>query len=488
MTTRELTIDWKASPAGLPLFQRIAEGLAREIRRGRLRGGDRIPSSRKLADTLDVHRNTVLAAFRELESQGYLVTEPARGTFVTGRVPDTGVPRREQRRQAKKVKLRLAPAPSTPRSFVLASSCMPLLGGLPDLRQLPIAALTRSYRAALRRQTHTLDYQSIFGQPRFIEVFGRHLAETRGVVANEGEMLVTRGSQQALHLAARALWRPGSVIAVERAGYPPAWEGFRLAGAEIVPIRTDRGGLVVDDLARLCEKRDVAAVYVTPHHQYPTTVTMTGPRRIALLGLARKARFAIIEDDYDHEFHFESQPVLPLGSMDHGGSVLHIGTLSKIFAPGIRLGYAVGNAELIASMAASRAYIDRQGDHTTELALALMIEDGELQAHVRRMHRSYVIRREALFSSLREHLGPDLCFERPSGGLALWAKVPREISANQWAERASKRGVLVQPASIFYLDGRDRPYLRLGYARLDEHEIRIAVERLARARPTRREC
>lgn len=482
MTTPRFEIRLEQSPSGLPLFQRIAEAIASEIRRGRLAAGDRLPSSRLLASDLEVHRNTVLSAYAELEAQGFLATQPARGTFVTQHMPPP-LKRPAAERQQATMKVRLGPLPPAPSYMELERGVLPLLGGIPDLRTLPYAALARAYRAALRTSPETLDYQNIYGQARFVKVFSKYLAETRGVVAKSGELLVTRGSQQALYLAARALTRPGSVICVERAGYPPAWEGFRQAGAALLPVRTDKEGIVVDDLKRLTETHDVAAVYVTPHHQYPTTVTMSGPRRMALLRLAEKARFIIIEDDYDHEFHFEQKPVLPLASFDPAGVVVHIGTLSKVFAPGLRVGYAAGQRELIKAMAYFRAYLDRQGDHVTELALATLIEDGELGAHVRRMHRTYQARRETLFEALGHHLGSDLSFERPAGGLAVWARVCGGISAEKWAQRAKESGVLVQAARPFFLDRKDRPYLRLGYARLNEDELTVALSRLKAARP-----
>ena len=256
-----LQIDWRASPAGLPLFQRIAEGIAREIRRGRLRPSEKLPSSRALAESLEVHRNTILAAFDELQAQGYLETRPARGTFVASELPD--LPSRSHRASpSKPVVPRLAPLRPATRFEGLSRGTIALLGGLPDLRNVPSAAYARALRAALKTLPTCLDYQAVRGQPRFVETFSKHLADMRGVVAGEGEMLVTRGSQQALFLAAKAVCRPGSVIAVERAGYPPAWEGFRLAGARLMPIRTDKDGLVVSDLEELSEREDVAAVYV----------------------------------------------------------------------------------------------------------------------------------------------------------------------------------------------------------------------------------
>jgi len=478
----ELThLEIQGTPAGLPLFKRIAVAISRDIRRGRLRAGQKLPSSRALCEMLSVHRNTALSAYEELQAQGYVVTRQARGTYVTDELPEEEPGRRAPRKSARPVALRLAQPPRALRYKPLEEGTIALLGGLPDLRTLPTEILSRAYRAAMKNGPGCLDYQAEKGQPRFIAALSRYLADSRGVVAGSEEMIVTRGSQQALHLAARAISRPGSVIAVERAGYPPAWEGFRLAGAHLAPIRTDKAGLVVDDLARLCESHDVAGVYVTPHHQYPTTVTMSGPRRMALLALAAKHRFTVIEDDYDHEYHFASRPVLPLKSADERSVVLHIGTLSKVLAPGLRLGYAVGQAPLIDSMTRARAFMDRQGDHLGELALSYLIEDGELTSHIRRMHRRYLSRREALFSCLRKELAGELSFVEPSGGLAVWVRAAPGIDVDAWAKAAGGRGVLVQAAKGFFFDGRSRPHLRLGFARHDEGEIEQGVRRLARA-------
>src|SRR5262249_29017163 len=167
------------------------------------------------------------------------------------------------------------------------------------------------------------------------------LANTRALSVGADDVLVTRGSSMALTLVARALLRPGDTGAVEEFGYRPAWEGFRATGATVVPVPIDPDGIDVDALKRLAKRRAVRAIYVTPHHQYPTTVTLKAARRLALLALARAERFAIIEDDYDHEFHYDGRPVLPLASTDHAGLVVYIGTLSKILAPGLRLGYIV---------------------------------------------------------------------------------------------------------------------------------------------------
>jgi GntR family transcriptional regulator/MocR family aminotransferase len=267
-------------------------------------------------------------------------------------------------------------------------------------------------------------------------------------------------------------------VAVEAYGYRPAWEAFRLAGAELAPVAVDDGGLRVDALESLAKKKKVRAVYVTPHHQYPTTVTLPAARRLALLDLARRARFAIIEDDYDHEFHYDGRPTLPLASADDGTRVVYVGTLSKVLAPGLRIGFLVAPRALLERAMALRAFVDRQGDLAVERAVAELIEDGLLARHTRKMRRLYRERRDALARALEEKL-PELSFALPSGGLAIWARAKKRIDVDAWATRAEKKGVLVHTARRFTFDGHAEPRLRLGFAPLDPPKLREAVKHLA---------
>lgn len=469
-------LDWQASPPGLPVFKRVAEALAKCIRQGELNADDALPSSRDLARLLKLHRNTILAAYDELLAQGYIRTEPGRGTFVSADVTPH-IHKRSTTESLPLLPLKLAPPPRLYRPVHLGFKGIPLLGGLADIRLVPAQLLARAYAAALRNSKgSTLDYLAVRGHPRFLDAFAKYLSDTRGIDLLRDEMLVTRGSQQALYLAARALVCKNRLIAVEAAGYPPAWEAFRLAGAGLLPIPIDAEGLIVSELAKRCKKHRIAAVYVTPHHQYPTTCTLSAARRLALLELAVREQFVVIEDDYDHEFHFDAQPVLPLKALDKRGVVLHIGTLSKVLAPGLRVGYAVGQSHLIELMSQHRAYLDRQGDHTLELALAYLIEDGELLAHVRRILRSYRARRACLFEALDRSLGPHFVYARPPGGIAVWGAVRSPYSATDLVQRAAAAGVLMQAAKPFYFDQRERSFLRLGYARASEEEIIKAIK------------
>jgi GntR family transcriptional regulator/MocR family aminotransferase len=307
------------------------------------------------------------------------------------------------------------------------------------------------------------------------------LSATRGLVVESDHVLVTRGSQMALYLDARAVISPGDVVAVEDPGYRPAWEAFRLAGARLVPLPVDTQGVSTPALAALAERERVRAVYVTPHHQYPTTATLSPGRRLALLDLARVARLAIIEDDYDHEFHYEGRPILPLASADRAGSVIYVGTLSKVLAPGLRVGYLVAPTPLIESAAAVRSFVDLQGDHALEAAVADLIEDGLVQRHVRRARRAYHARRDALAAELAARLGDALTFAVPQGGMAIWARATDRVDVSAWERAAEARGLLFQSGGRFAFDGRPTPHLRLGFGLLDESELREAVRRMARA-------
>jgi GntR family transcriptional regulator/MocR family aminotransferase len=486
-------MDWDLAlslddAADSPLFVQIARAVADDVRRGRLRPGAELPGSRALARSLGVHRNTVLAAYRELAAEGWIETSAARGTFVSSALPDPA-----PRRFAKKAALRAAvpaklgfdlagAAPDPHAARPLHPGALALTGGVPDVRLVPAALLARAYRKALRAEPKgALEYGDPRGHERLRAALAAMLSAVRGLAAGPDEVLVTRGSQMGIDLVARALVAPGDVVAVESFGYRPAWEALRLAGARLVPLPVDRDGLDVDALAALAAREKVRAVYVTPHHQYPTTAVLAPGRRLALLALAREQRMAILEDDYDHEFHYEGRPVLPLASADDAGVVIYVGTLSKILAPGLRIGFVVAPAPLVERLAVIRTFVDRQGDRAVERAVAELLEDGEVQRHARRVRRVYEDRRDALATALRDRLGDALSFDLPAGGMALWARVADGIDVDAWAERALAKKVAFYSGKRFAFDGRKRPYVRLGFAALDEKELREAVKRMASA-------
>jgi len=309
------------------------------------------------------------------------------------------------------------------------------------------------------------------------------LGDLRGLAVSSNDVFVTRGSQFALHLLSLALVRRGDLVAVESPGYPSAREAFTLLGAKLRSIRVDREGLDVAQLARVLERESIRAVYVTPHHQDPTTVTLSARRRLALLALAKKHRFAIIEADYDYEFQYDGTPVLPMASQDPHGVVVYVGTLSKAMAPGLRLGFVVAPPALMTAMVSLRGQIDRQGDHAVERAMAELLEDGEVLRHSMRARRVFHGRRDLLVELLRSKLGDVLSFDVPRGGLALWARVAEGVDVEEWAKAGLKLGVRFFSGRHYAPSGRAIPFVRLGFGHLDESELRKAVGLMVRAVP-----
>ncbi len=468
-------------------FVRIAAALVSDIRSGALGAGDKLPSTRELARRLGVNRNTVVSAFDELSAEGWVVTRGARGTFVCDEVPEkqvrrVGLPRGMASRSGFVLRSIRAETdvPSTEVRLAPRDVRYQLSAGVPDTRLLPTALLARAYRRALRAPNASiaLDYAEAVGSPRLRSAVATMLRTTRGIPAEPENVIITRGSQMALDLVARALLRPGDHALVEELGYRPAWHALAEAGARLVPVSLDSAGLVVSELESQHEAR---CLYVTPHHQYPTTVVLSPARRSALLAHARATGLAIIEDDYDHEFHFDGRPVAPLAATDRGAHVIYVGTLSKTLAPGLRLGFVAAAARTIAELAKLRATSDRQGDHILENAVAELMEDGELARHVRKMRRIYASRRAALATAIERDLGDALSFELPPGGITLWARVADAIPVDAWQKAALARGVAIATARQFDISGRPAPFVRLAFARHDEAELVDAVRRLRRA-------
>lgn len=462
-----------------PTYQRIARSVILDIQRGRLKPGDPLPGSRTLARTAGVHRNTVLAALSELQAEGWIQSRGHRiqvAEDLPG--PSTGDP--GPRPGNVGFPLEVPPLPS--RSPSPAPHLLDLGGGLPDLRLVPVGELARAYRRALRAP-EVLGYGDPQGDLRLRGALAGVLSEVRGLSAGPGELMTTGGSQMALDLVARTLVRPGDRVAVEDPGYPPAWATLRAAGARLEAVQVDENGLSIEGLEALLGAGPLRALYCTPHHQYPTTSTLKASRRMRLLELARVHRFAILEDDYDFEFHFEGSPVLPLASADGAGVVVYMGSLSKVLAPGLRLGFLAGPRPLVEALALRRLHGDRQGDQALERAVAELLEDGLMQRHVRKMARIYQARRATLTAALREHLAGEVAFEVPPGGMSLWLRACPSLDVDAWAQRSEAAGARFQAGRRFDFRGRSLPFLRLGFTSLNDAELREGVRRMKAALP-----
>jgi GntR family transcriptional regulator / MocR family aminotransferase len=463
-----------------PLFLQLAQAVTDDIRRGRLKPGEALPGTRELAALLGVNRNTVVAGYAELAAEGLVQTRVGGGTFVAPPLPAPSSPAPVPE-QAPTYEL-APPLPAPPPYPAPLAGALAICHGVPDVRLFPAQALVRAFRRAIgQRQRSSLGALDACGHPRLRAELATMLARTRGLPVTPDNLMVTRSIEQAIDLVARVLVRPGDVVAVEAFGYPPAWSVLELAGARLLPLPLDHDGLDVDALQALLPRQRIRAVFLTPHHQFPTTVVMSAARRARLARLAVEHGFAIIEDDYDHEFHYAGKPVLPIAAGPDRANVVYVGSLSNLLAPGVSTAFVIAPPAVFPRLAGLRAASDARGDAAMECALAELFEDGELLRHMRRMRRAYATRRDVLAEALRTQLGGAVRFRVPDGGMGLWLEVDGDIDLSAWSAAGEREGVQFFSAGRYDFQRRPQPYMRLGFSYLDERELAEAVRRMARA-------
>ncbi|QRR03297.1 aminotransferase-like domain-containing protein [Dyadobacter sandarakinus] len=464
-----------------PVFLQIARQMINAIQRGVLRTGVRLPGTRTLAELLDVHRKTVVAAYQELDAQGWIELVPNKGTFVAHRLPGqedspagfgaellSGYPRTAGFAFEQSMLL--------DRPVTLSRAGLEFTDGLPDVRLAPLGKLAKAYSSVLRRGNNRkfLGYSHVEGNSYFREKMADYLNNTRGLHIGTDNILTTRGIQMGIYLASMLLLRSGDNVVVGNLSYYVANMIFQQAGANILQVPVDEEGISIEAVRALCEMRQIRMLYITPHHHYPTTVTLSAERRMALLSLSVQYGFVILEDDHDYDFHYHSSPVLPLASADRAGMVVYVGSFCKAIAPGLRSGYLVAPANLIHELGKMRRIIDRQGDLLMEQALGELLDEGEIQRHIKKATKVYHSRRDHLQKLLDEQLSPFLRFTTPPGGLAVWTEWRKDISLMRVSRECSRYGLHLPQTLLFQNEGLSGA--RLGFGNLNEEELGNAVE------------
>jgi GntR family transcriptional regulator / MocR family aminotransferase len=469
--------------AARPLYRQIYEGYREAIVDGRLRAGQRLPSTRTLAGELGVSRMPVLNAFAQLLAEGYVECRVGAGSFVARSLPDahaTAPPRHAAGAAPAARGRRLLPrrpaVPSTEREPWLAGwgafrVSQPAVERFPlDVWSRLIARHSRNPRARM------LQYGDPMGHPPFREAVAAYLRTARAVRCEAAQVMVVSGSQQALAITARVLLEPGQHVWVEEPGYRGARDVLAMSGARLVPVPVDGEGL--DIAAGIAASGRARVVCVTPSHQYPLGVTMSATRRLQLLEWARRAGSWIIEDDYDSEYRYESQPIAALQGLDRDGRVVYIGTFSKVLFPSLRLGYLVVPPDLVGRFAAVREAMDIFPPSLTQAALTDFINEGEFARHLRRTRALYRERRAALVEALGRELGGELQVTGDAAGMHLAALAGRRWPDQTLARRAAARGLWAMPLSSCYLGAPSRRGLVLGYGGVEVAGIPRAVSEL----------
>jgi GntR family transcriptional regulator/MocR family aminotransferase len=452
---------------------------------GRLQPGLRLPATRELAATLGISRNTAVAAYDLLLSEGYAIARRGAGNYVA----DTLTRRHAQPAidDDSKLQHRLAAywrhSPGPPEGLEPKGPFRyDFSVGVPDHSQFPFEVWRRLSARALRALSKAMPaYGPAEGRPALREAIARHVSFARAVACRADDVIVTTGAQQAFDLLARVLVTPGrTTVAVEDPGYPPVRAAFAAAGAKVVGVPVDEEGLMVDRLPA-----DARVIYVTPSHQFPLGVVLSPRRRAALLEFARVHHALVIEDDYDGEFRYGGRSLDALQTLDHTGSVstgavCYVGTFSKCLFPALRLGYTVPPPWLRPALTAAKQLGDWHGDVLAQDTLAAFIAEGHLARHVRRMRHVYAARREALLDALARHAGDRLLPIPSNAGLHLAARLTAPVSATVLQAQAMAVGIRPEALDGYAAGKSDINGLAFGFGMIEAGRIDEAVRGLTR--------
>jgi GntR family transcriptional regulator/MocR family aminotransferase len=464
-----------------PLYRQLYESIRKEILRGSLKKGLRLPSTRYLAAELGLSRNIVVIAFEQLVAEGYLESRTGEGTFVTNTLPEeilqvqsrsTGGNRSLSARGIliRKISLRVP-------IFDPRLRYAPFRFGLPALDKLPLDLWGRLLLKHCRKASPEIAVHSHpAGYLKLREAIASYVGVARAVRCQPEQVIIINGSQQAIDLAARVLADPGDFAVIEDPGYLGARSALEGAGIRLLPVRVERNGLCVE---RLKEKHQKARlVYVTPSHQFPLGVVLSLPKRLQLLDWATRHDTWILEDDFDSEYRYESKPIPALQGLDQNGCVIYMGTFSKVLFPSLRLGYLIVPIDLVDAFVAARWISDRSSPLVEQAALTDFITEGHLASHIRRMRTLYMERRGVMMKLIRQELSDELETWDAEAGMHTVGWLPPGVSDSGVTGAAAKAGLNALPVSSFAMRRLSRGGLLLGYAGFRSEVIRQSMREL----------
>ncbi|RWU26849.1 PLP-dependent aminotransferase family protein [Pseudomonas alkylphenolica] len=495
-------------PTGIVLDRR--QGLSRQLYQalrlrvldGRLSSGTRLPATRDMANALALSRNSVVRAYDQLYAEGFIESRVGDGTYVS-QLPklstkvstglslgfSTGLSTKSlgntEYLSSKvihsgplgRLENNHLPAPKSgpPRAFRV---------GLPALDLFPFDVWAKLQAGFWRNpDPATLGYGDPAGEPQLRELIATYLRRSRGLSCVAEQIVITSGAQQAISLCAQLLMEVGDRVAVENPGYRAAGHAFAAAGAHVVGVPVDSEGL---DCSVLESFDNCKLAYVTPAHQYPTGVTMSLPRRLALLDWAQRNDSWIIEDDYDGEYRYDGAPLAPLAVLDRNERVIYVGTFGKIAFPALRLGYLVLPESLMHAFSWARALNVRHSEVATQSVMAQFMIQGHFQRHIRRMRRAALARRDALLKAWPQDIPGVGAMPVVSAGLHLTLSVEGLERERELVTEAEAVGVELNALSSYWLPNSCGPVeqqagLVIGFAAVPEAHIKEAAERLVNA-------
>lgn len=470
-----------------PVYIQVAQQIINAIQRGYLTKGTLLPGTRVFGQLLKIHRNTAVAIYEELASQGWVEIIPNKGTFILE--PELKTAKIKAATQKINQAYNYATTTGFPfqKSFHLASTTQLtdakyiINDGKPDLRLHPVHQFSRWYSAAMNRKTLIKKWNRAneSSYSLFQTQLSNYLNATRGFHIKPNNLISTRSTEMSLYIVSQLLIKQNDVVLVGQLSNYAANMIFQQAGATIKTIPVDANGLDTDYIRKHFIKGSIRCIYICAHRDYPTMVKLSVERRLALMQLAAAYGFAIIEDDYDYDFQFEGSAMLPMASADVNGMVIYLGKLGQSLFPSFQTGFVIAPENLISEAKNYLQLLDAQGDLIQQQMLSELINEGEIYRLMKKNIIIYKQRRDCLCKLLTLYFIEIAHWKVPAGGLAIWLQFQHQISLVKLAEEAEKHHLFL-PKTILY-QNKNTCAIRFGFGHLDLEEIETVIKKLKSA-------
>jgi len=474
-----LKIDKSSTEA---VFKQIASQLVLLIQKGILMPDMQLPSTRLLATDLGLHRKTIMAAYNDLITEDWIISRERKeyrvSTLLPIVKPRTYASKAKSSYKAKSSVLfdKLEHVPSL--SKITTDFKVIINDGFPDVNIFPVERVANEYRRLLTHQTLKKASASwnIDGSQIFKEALALFLNDTRGLNIEPENLMVTRGAQMAIYIAASLIIKPGDKVLVTAPSYFLADAIFRQLGAQLITIPVDAEGADVDAIEDVLINNQIKLLYIIPHHHHPTTVTLSSARRAKLLELIKTHQLSVIEDDYDYDFQYQYSPYLPLASGAHDGNVIYIGSLTKVLGSNFRLGYMISTPDFLHSAIKLKTLIDLRGDVLMEEIIASLMQSGEFSRFIMKANKLYEHRCNYASNLLTSELNHLIEFKKPQGGMALWLKFNENYQLSKIINKAVALGLQLTGSTYFKGENLTYDAIRFGFASVNEQELEFAVD------------
>ncbi|WP_316734938.1 PLP-dependent aminotransferase family protein [Pedobacter aquatilis] len=464
----------------IAVYLQIVFEFIKAIQTGLLPEGTKLPGTRVLCKLLGVNRNTLIKAFDDLQLQGFIKISPNKGTFILSNQKQTKAIKPVQNFQAESTF-------SFKRSLILEDpvevSNLPYQfnDGLPDLRIVQTDVLARLYVSKLKRKKNTLSWKQLQSESHsdFKQHFSNFLNVTRGLRITASNILTTTSHETSLYLVTKLLISNGDKVVIGAPGYYRSNMTLLDGGAQVITIPVDEDGLSIVHLKKVCTEHVIRALYLTSNYHYPTTNCLSAKRRIEILELAKLHGFVVIEDDYDFDFHYDNNPVLPLSAFNQSGNVIYIGSFARSLPSGFGYGFITAPPEFIAELEKYQQILEAGIDVIKEQVLSNWIADGEIHRLAKKNKKVYKERRDDFVNLLKAKLEGKIKFKIPAQGLAVWVEWLDDFSLIKLKQQCAKEGLFL-PKTILYQTKNVRG-IRLGFGHMNKTEMENAVEILSKS-------